>query len=90
MGGAERGSGGAGSGCEAGPDGAAGFRNRREVNGRVRSSAPLLAGPSWPLVADGSGVGGGMVMHFPTLWEGHFWVSGVSIERTIRAHHSAT
>src|SRR5262245_39797740 len=31
-----------------GRDGAAGFRGRREVNGRVRSSAPLLTGPSWP------------------------------------------
>ena len=57
MSGAERVSGGAGSGCGAGPDGAAGFRVRREVSGRVRSSAPLLAGPSWPQGADGSGVG---------------------------------
>src|SRR5262245_14307714 len=89
MGGAERGSGGVRSGCGAGPDGTAGFRFRREVSGRVRSSAPLLAEPSWPLGADGSGVGGRMVMHFPTLWKGHFWlVSGDGCVVIQLTHHS--
>src|SRR5688500_9147727 len=49
--------GGAGRGVTRTKTGAAGFRFRREVNGRIRSSAPLLTGPSWSQVADGSGVG---------------------------------
>ena len=66
--------------------GSPGSEIRRKVNGRIRSSAPLLAGPSWSQFADGSGVGEGMVLHFSQTCEGHFFAQ-LDLIRTLGDLH---
>src|SRR5213075_133250 len=62
----------AGSGCVSGRDGTAGFRPAVGLTDDSVHRRLFSWDHPGPRVADGSGVGGRMVIHFPRTWKGHF------------------